>query len=305
MESIIEVSELTKKYGNFTAVENISFAVKTGEIFGILGPNGAGKTTTLEMIEGLKTMSRGIVTLDGHSVRDHPRLVKSLIGVQLQSSSFFDGLALKELLETFGALYGREVDAMRLLHEVQLQEKAKNRVKELSGGQKQRLSIAAALVNDPKVLFLDEPTTGLDPQARRNMWDLISQINSRGKTIVLTTHYMEEAEVLCNRVAVMDHAKIIALDTPMNLLKNSGVGSTIEFHANALVDHASMESLPAVTKVTNEDRGYMIISSDPEQTLPALFQLEAQQHFHIFNMRLHQATLEDVFLQLTGRLLRE
>src|ERR1041385_4903614 len=228
MENIIEVKNLVKKYGNFTAVDGINFAVRPGEVFGILGPNGAGKTTTLEMIEGLKQITSGQVILDGHDVAKETRLVKSLIGVQLQSSSFFDALNLAELLDTFASLYGRKVDAMELLREVQLEEKAKNQHKELSGGQKQRFSIAAALVNDPKVLFLDEPTTGLDPQARRNLWDLVTEINKKGKTIVLTTHYMDEAEVLCDRIAVMDNAKIVTLDTTRNLLANTGVQPTIE-----------------------------------------------------------------------------
>lgn len=227
MENIIEVKNLTKKYGSFTAVDGISFEVKSGETFGILGPNGAGKTTTLEMIEGLKSITGGTATLDGHDVHKETRTVKSLIGVQLQASAFFDGLNLKELLDTFGALYGRRVDANKLLADVQLTEKAKNRVKELSGGQKQRLSIAVAMVNDPKVIFLDEPTTGLDPQARRNLWNLITEIKNLGKTIVLTTHYMEEAEILCDRVAIMDNAKIIDLDTTQNLLQKYG-GASLE-----------------------------------------------------------------------------
>lgn len=225
MENIIEVQNLTKKYGDFTAVDGISFAVEAGETFGILGPNGAGKTTTLEMIEGLKPITSGNATLDGHDVHKEMRKVKALIGVQLQSSGFFDGLNLKELLNTFAALYGRTVNADELLAQVQLTEKTGSRVKELSGGQKQRLSIAAAMVNDPKVVFLDEPTTGLDPQARRNLWDLINEIKKAGKTIVLTTHYMEEAEVLCDRVAIMDQGKIIVLDTPPNLLQQTGVAS--------------------------------------------------------------------------------
>jgi len=228
MTNIIEVQNLTKKYGSFTAVDGISFEVQTGETFGILGPNGAGKTTTLEMIEGLKSITSGNATLDGHDVKKETRTVKSLIGVQLQASSFFDGLNLKELLNTFAALYGRTVDADKLLADVQLTEKAKNRVKELSGGQKQRLSIAVAMVNDPKVIFLDEPTTGLDPQARRNLWELIAQIKNHGKTVVLTTHYMEEAEFLCDRIAIMDNAKIIDLDTTQNLLKKYGVASLEE-----------------------------------------------------------------------------
>lgn len=223
MPNIIEVKNLTKKYGEFTAVDGISFAVEQGEVFGILGPNGAGKTTTLEMVEGLKAITAGDAMLDGHNIRTESRAVKALIGVQLQASSFFDYLHLKELVDTFASLYGRKVDAMKLLAAVELEEKAKSVVKALSGGQKQRLSIAVALVNDPKVLFLDEPTTGLDPQARHHLWDLIRRINKQGKTVVLTTHYMEEAEVLCHRIAIMDHAKIIALDTPKNLLERNGV----------------------------------------------------------------------------------
>jgi len=218
MSNIIEVKNLTKKYGDFTAVSNISFEVGENEIFGILGPNGAGKTTTLEMIEGLKRPTSGSIMLDGLDVEKETNAVKARIGVQLQASNFFESLSLVELIETFGAMYDRKVDAMKLLEEVQLTDKAKAQAKELSGGQRQRLSIAIGLVNDPRVLFLDEPTTGLDPQARRNLWDLIQQIKAKGKTVVLTTHYMDEAEVLCDRVAIMDTGKIIALDTPRVLI---------------------------------------------------------------------------------------
>ncbi len=218
MTAIIEVKDLRKKYGDFTAVDGVSFEVEQGEVFGILGPNGAGKTTTLEIIEGLKTPTSGTILVDGKDVVRETHAVKLVIGVQLQSSSFFDGLNLVELIEMFGALYNRKVDAMQLLGEVQLTDKAKSQAKELSGGQKQRLSIAIGLVNDPKVLFLDEPTTGLDPQARRNLWDLIQTIKAKGTTIVITTHYMDEAEVLCDRIAIMDGGKIIALDTPRNLI---------------------------------------------------------------------------------------
>ncbi len=305
MSDIISVSHLTKRYGDFVAVDGISFSVRQGEIFGILGPNGAGKTTTLEMLEGLKGITGGTAVLDEKNVHDQPRAVKAVIGVQLQASSFFDHLNLKELLETFAALYGRSVDAMELLREVQLDEKWKSYVKELSGGQKQRLSIAVALVNDPKVLFLDEPTTGLDPQARRNMWDLVTQINKKGKTIVLTTHYMEEAEVLCHRIAIMDHAKIVALDTPMDLLKNSDVGSTIEFRVDKSCDVSHLEQLPGVLKASSEDHGYQLLTKDPEKTLPALFAHEVACGFKIFDLQLRQVTLEDVFLKLTGRSLRE
>lgn len=222
---IVSVSGLNKQYpqpGNkketFTAVNDVSFKIEEGEIFGILGPNGAGKTTTLEMIEGLRKVSGGSVTVAGLSVADNPVGVKERIGVQLQASEYFDFLTLAELLSLFGDLYHRRVSTDDLLSQVQLLEKKDALVKNLSGGQKQRFSIASALVNDPQVLFLDEPTTGLDPQARRNLWELVQQIRDNGKTIVLTTHYMEEAQVLCDRVAVMDSGKIIALDTPNALI---------------------------------------------------------------------------------------
>jgi ABC-2 type transport system ATP-binding protein len=224
--SIVTVENLTKHYTKpgkskekFTAVDHISFSIKKGEIFGILGPNGAGKTTTLEMVEGLRTMSDGAVTVSGISVGKDPVGVKQKIGVQLQESEYFDHLNLGELLDLFGNLYHRKISADELLAQVHLEGKKKSLVKNMSGGQKQRFSIASALVNDPEVLFLDEPTTGLDPQARRNLWDLVREIRDKGKTIVLTTHYMEEAQVLCDRVAVMDSAKIIALDTPQKLIE--------------------------------------------------------------------------------------
>jgi ABC-2 type transport system ATP-binding protein len=215
---ILEVQNLLKRYGNLVAVNDVSFQVFRQEIFGILGPNGAGKTTTLEMIETLRPMDVGNVSVNGINIRKDPDRVKQSIGVQLQSSSFFDKLSLSELLILFGELYGRRVNPMELLQDVELQDKIGAQVNQLSGGQKQRFSIAAALVNDPVVLFLDEPTTGLDPQARRHLWEVIRRIRTEGKTIVLTTHYMEEAEELCDRVAIMDYGKIIALDQPQNLI---------------------------------------------------------------------------------------
>jgi ABC-2 type transport system ATP-binding protein len=305
MRDIITVTNLKKVYGDFTAVDSINFVVHQGETFGILGPNGAGKTTTLEMMEGLKGISTGTVTLDSMDVKTHTRQVKSVIGVQLQASSFFDGLNLKELIETFASLYGQTADAMELLREVQLEEKAKSKVKELSGGQKQRLSIAVALVNQPKVLFLDEPTTGLDPQARRNLWDLINQIKGRGVTIIITTHYMEEAEVLCDRIAIMDNAKIIALDTPTGLLKLADVGTTIECHTDQVAPIAEFQKLAGVTQATLEPHGFSLKTQRPEVTLPALFPFAQQKGIALHDVKVHQATLEDVFLKLTGRKLRE
>ena len=305
MDKIIEVKNLTKKYKDFIAVDGINFFVKPGEIFGILGPNGAGKTTTLEMIEGLKGITSGTATLDGHDVTKDTRIVKSIIGVQLQSSSFFDGLNLKELLETFASLYNRKVDAMELLREVQLDEKFKSQVKELSGGQKQRFSIAAALVNDPKVLFLDEPTTGLDPQARRNLWDLISMINKKGKTVVITTHYMDEAEVLCDRIAVMDHAHIIALDTTENLLKLPGLSTSIHFRADKPTTVDELKKLAAVSGAEQEDHVYRLTTDNAELTLAALFKHAKDSGLKLIDLQLHQPTLEDVFLKLTGHALRD
>ncbi len=216
--SIISVRDLRKRYGSLTAVDGVSFEVSEGEVFGILGPNGAGKTTTLEMIEGMRPIDEGTATVDGVDVAQNPREVKRRIGIQLQASAFFDELNLVELLELFGRMYGRDPDAAALLADVELTEKAKSQVRTLSGGQKQRFSIASALVNDPRVLFLDEPTTGLDPQARRHLWALVRNLRDRGHTVVLTTHYMEEAEELCDRVAIMDGGKIIALDTPQALI---------------------------------------------------------------------------------------
>jgi len=200
-------------------VKGISFSVNKGEVFGILGPNGAGKTTTLEMIEGLRPITSGTVLLDGVKTEEQPYLVKQRIGIQLQSSAFFQNLKLTELLEMFADLYGARINAAELLADVGLQDKAGFLVKNLSGGQKQRFSIATTLVNKPVMIFLDEPTTGLDPQARRNLWELIAQIKNRGTTVILTTHYMEEASFLCNRVAIMDDGKIVALDTPDQLIK--------------------------------------------------------------------------------------
>lgn len=216
---ILSVKKLEKSYNRRQVVKGISFEVAEGEIFGILGPNGAGKTTTLEMIEALRPIDGGEVILDGHDVKKSPQAVKEIIGIQLQSSAFFDKVNLVEQLEMFASFYGAKVDAMELLAEVELTDKATSYVEKMSGGQKQRFSIATALVNNPRILFLDEPTTGLDPQARRHLWDLIQKIRDKGITVILTTHYMDEAELLCDRVAVMDNGEIIALDSPHALIK--------------------------------------------------------------------------------------
>jgi ABC-2 type transport system ATP-binding protein len=220
MKNIIEVKNLVKNYGSFEAVKGISFEVKEGEIFGLLGPNGAGKSTTLEIIETLRTKTSGEILVDGLSIDSNANDIKKIIGVQLQTSGYYPGLNLTELIHLFAGLYNRKVNAMDLLKTVNLEEKAKAKFKELSGGQKQRFSVATTLINEPKIVFLDEPTTGLDPQARRNLWELVRSIQHRGATVIITTHYMDEAEYLCDRVAIIDSGKIVALDTPGNLIDN-------------------------------------------------------------------------------------
>lgn len=238
--TIVAVDGLTKTYNKKTVVEGISFSVEEGEIFGILGPNGAGKTTTLEMIEALRPIDGGSVTLCGIDVASDPQNVKRVIGIQPQSASFYDKITLAEQLSMFASLYGTKVDPGELLAEVELTDKAASYPETLSGGQKQRFSIATALVNKPRVLFLDEPTTGLDPQARRHLWDLILSIRKKGITIILTTHYMDEAELLCDRVAVMDNGQIIALDTPKKLIKNL---LDKGFKKKAVVQQANLEDV--------------------------------------------------------------
>lgn len=217
---ILKVKNLRKVYGDQVAVNGISFEVSKGEVFGILGPNGAGKTTTLEMIETLREIDGGTATIDGVDVSKHPYEVRGMIGVQPQTPGFQDKTKLTELIQMFAAAYGERVNPKKFLDEVNLGEKADSYIESLSGGQKQRFSIVAALVHNPKVFFLDEPTTGLDPQARRNLWDLIEEVRGRGISVILTTHYMDEAEILCDRVAIMDRGEIVKLDTPQNLIKD-------------------------------------------------------------------------------------
>jgi len=215
---IISVEHLVKNYGNFEAVKGISFDVYENEIFGLLGPNGAGKSTTLEIIETLREKTAGKIFVNGIDLDKHPQEIKKIIGVQLQTSGYYPNLTLLELIDLFAGLYNHDVNGYELLDLVNLRDKAKSKVKELSGGQKQRFSIATTLINDPKIIFLDEPTTGLDPQARRNLWDLVRQIQSRGTTVIITTHYMDEAEYLCDRVAIVDSGNIVALNTPDKLI---------------------------------------------------------------------------------------
>jgi ABC-2 type transport system ATP-binding protein len=218
--TIISVKNLVKDYGNFKAVKGVSFDVFEGEIFGLLGPNGAGKSTTLEIIETLRQKTSGEIIVDGLNLDKQPNEIKKRIGVQLQTSGYYPGLNLLQLIQLFCGLYNREVDPMELLETVNLKDKAKAKYKELSGGQKQRFSVATTLINQPRIIFLDEPTTGLDPQARRSLWELIKNIREKGTTVIITTHYMDEAEYLCDRVAIIDAGNIVALDTPDKLIDN-------------------------------------------------------------------------------------
>lgn len=238
--TIISVKDLVKDYGNFQAVKSISFDVKEGEIFGLLGPNGAGKSTTLEIIETLRPKTSGKIIVDGIDLDKDPAAIKKIIGVQLQTSGFYPGLNLLELIKLFSGLYNQPVDAYDLLKKVNLTDKAKSKSKELSGGQKQRFSIATTLINKPKIIFLDEPTTGLDPQARRNLWDLIREIRDNGTTVIITTHYMDEAEQLCDRIAIMDEGRIIKLDSPDKMIDELVAGG---FERPKQVKSANLEDV--------------------------------------------------------------
>lgn len=240
LDPIIKVENLTKKYGDFEAVKGLSFEVYPGEIFGLLGPNGAGKSTTLEIIETLREKTSGQVIVNGIDIEKDPAAVKKIIGVQLQTAGFYPGLNLIELLDLFAGLYNEEIDPMAILESVNLSDKAKAKFKELSGGQKQRFSIATTLINKPILIFLDEPTTGLDPQARRNLWDLIRSIRDSGTTVVITTHYMDEAEILCDRVAIVDSGKLIAINAPDQLIDDLVAGG---FEKPKEVKQANLEDV--------------------------------------------------------------
>jgi ABC-2 type transport system ATP-binding protein len=305
MTPIITISNLVKTYGAFTAVDHIDLTVERGEIFGILGPNGAGKTTTLEMIEGLRTPDSGLITVAGVDAVKHSDQVRPLIGVQLQTTALFEYLNASELIELFGGLYSVPTPPDRistLLGMVGLNEKATSQVNTLSGGQRQRLSIALALVNDPQIVFLDEPTTGLDPGARRDLWQMIRDIRAAGTTVVLTTHYMEEAEVLCDRVAVMDRGTVIACDTPGALIAALGIEATVRARISAGgLTGGELATIPSVKQATVEDDRLALQTRDVQSTLIGLLRLVEQRGVTLAEMTSQQSTLEDVFLSLTGR----
>lgn len=308
---MIRVRGLRKSYGEVVAVDGVDLDVRRGEVFGILGPNGAGKTTTLEMMEGLKKPDAGEVEVAGYDAAREPHELKRIVGVQLQATALFDFLTIRETLELFADLYDADSSPKRiggLLEIVSLAHKAKARVDELSGGQQQRLSLALAIINDPRIVFLDEPTTGLDPQARRNLWDLVEKIRAGGKTVVLTTHYMEEAETLCDRVAIMDAGNVLICDTPRALVRSLGPGATVtatlEGPEGPRLD-ANLDLLPGATDEDRDGRGVSLKTDDARATLAGLLALAEERGLGLEDLSIKSPDLEDVFISYTGRGLRE
>lgn len=307
MERAIRVEGLTKRFGAFAAVDDVSFSVKSGEIFGILGPNGAGKTTTLEIVEGLQKPTQGQVNVLGMDVTRNSAQVKARIGVQLQSSAYYDYLNLREILALIGSFYPKRISPDLLLEQVGLLDKATHRVRQLSGGQQQRFTVAASLVNDPELVILDEPTTGLDPQARHNIWGLIREINQRNVTVILTTHYMEEAESLCHRLAIMDQGRVVATDTPQNLISNLKSPYTVSIMSlDTLTEDQLLMLNGAISSVQiQENNTYVIRLSDVPQALNSVLQGIVQNDIRLEHLEIAPVTLEDVFLELTGSELRD
>ena len=302
--AMVDVRSLVKSYSNKTVVNNVSFSVRQAEIFGVLGPNGAGKTTTLEMIEGIRKPDSGTAILAGLDVRRQKRAVQRIIGVQLQATTLFPELTLLETLQFFGSLYPRPLDLRKLLSDVALEEKARSRPQDLSGGQRQRLALAIALINDPQVLILDEPTAALDPQSRRALWDIVLRLREQGKTIILTTHNMDEAQILCDHIAIMDGGNIIALDTSAGLIGRLGAQSTIECRMDGQAMKSDIQEFPGVTGVRSTDERYIIYTGSMQPTLVSLLSYADSKGISLTDLQVRPPTLEDVFLELTGRELR-
>ena len=306
METIIQVENLVKHFGAVRAVDGVSFEVMQGEIFGLLGPNGAGKTTILETTEGLLKPTTGHTIVLGFDTHKEGEKVKKRIGVQLQAAAYFEQLTLIEILELFGKFYTTRIMPREILDRVNLLDKAKATVGTLSGGQKQRFTIAAALVNDPEIVFLDEPTTGLDPQARRSLWEFIQQIHGEGKTVVLTTHYMEDAQSLCQRVAIMDLGRIVAIDTPTNLIHSLPAPYQIKIISSTSLPLEELGCLEGVKEaVMGDANNYFLTSIDASRSLSTLLSWVRERDVNLEHMEVIPATLEDVFLTLTGKQLRD
>jgi ABC-2 type transport system ATP-binding protein len=302
---ILEVTNLVKNYGDVQAVRGVSFNVEEGEVFGLLGPNGAGKTTTIEILEGLRTLDAGSVRVCGLDPQVSSRELKHEIGASLQSTSLPDKLRVMEALRLFASFYKRRRDPEDLLKRFGLEEKRNAYYSKLSGGQKQRLALAMALVNDPRVLFLDEPTAGLDPQVRREIYDIIEELRRDKKTILMTTHYIEEAERLCDRVAIVDHGKVIALGTPRELKAHSGGATRIEVRLSKPEADGTLKNLEGAVDARQVDGTYVIHSKRPPQTIVSLVKhLEAQGN-ELVSLEIATPSLEDVFIEMTGRRLRD
>ncbi len=307
MDPAIEVIDLKKHYGETKAVDGVSFSVERSEVFGLLGPNGAGKTTTVEIVEGLRDPDEGSACVLDLDVRANKRKIQERIGVQLQTTALYPRLTVREVIDLFRTFFPGETRSTDALIElVDLGSKERTLSKDLSGGQQQRLSVALALVNEPEIVFLDEPTTGLDPQARRNMWDVIGNIQASGATVFLTTHYMEEAQTLCDRVAVMDMGRIIALDSPDDLIAQNFSETAIEFETlTELPDPGTFNQLPGVARSRRDDNLITLFSKDPTATLGGLTRLAENGDVRFEDLHVRRATLEDVFLKLTGKKIRD
>jgi ABC-2 type transport system ATP-binding protein len=306
MDIALSVENLVKSYGRVQAVRGLSFSVAAGEIFGLLGPNGAGKTTTLECTIGLRTPDEGRITLAGIDALRYPRKVKQRIGVTLQATALPDKITPREALRLFHSFYRDPVPVDELIRRFSLEEKADAKFETLSGGQKQRLAIALAMINDPSVLFLDEPTAGLDPQSRRELHDVIRQTRAAGKTVVLTTHYIEEAQQLCDRLAVVDHGQIIATGTPRELIAAAKAPPHVTFTAARVPDARRLEALAAVTSASVEGDRAVLHTTQPSRTIIDLVNwIQSDEQNELIDLHIHKPSLEDVFIELTGRSLRD
>ena len=303
MEKALRIENITKRYGTLTALDHLTLSIPAGIVFGLLGPNGAGKTTTLEIIEGLRRPDEGHVWWGDLDVFRHPDEARARFGVQLQTSAFFELLTVKETMELFHSFYRRALPVSDLITRLDLEEKQNARVNGLSGGQRQRLALAVALINDPEVVFLDEPSAGLDPQARRNLWEVILSLKEEGRTIVLTTHYMDEAEFLADRLAIVDHGRVLDEGTPRELIQRHMPSWVVEVSRSVGID--ATVNLPAVLRMEERDEVTMLVSEHLEDTLVGLVNWAQRTSRTITGLTTRNATLEDVFLELTGRSLRE
>ena len=301
----VRVQDVRKRYGAVQAVDGVSFEVAPGEVFGLLGPNGAGKTTTVEMLEGLRAPDSGQLEVLGIDVARNPDDLKQRVGVTLQTAELYPKLTVIEVLDLFRSFYKRSLPTNQLIEFLDLGERRTAQTRQLSGGQRQRLAVALALVNDPEVIFLDEPTTGLDPAARRSLWDLVQKLQGQGKTILLTTHYMEEAEVLCDRLAIMDHGKILALGTVNELVARRFKDRSVRFDEIAALDDDQLKALPGVESIKHDEGETVLYTQDVPATIGGVLALTESLGVEPGNLGIRRPTLEDLFLDLTGRALRD